>query len=935
MKPTTAILLTSSTLLTTLSAQQTYAINPDSVDDSTKQTWCTNQQTQCPLICTQTTPSHSADTQTNTCDPTTLTYACICANGLSPNISEYSQTLPYYICQEWTNQCVANCAAADNACASSCRDDHPCGALNPTRVNTSTVSSTMSKTSGASGGAGATTTGGDTVYTGFGGDSAAAASSTGGSGDDGDGAEASGNAAAGRSREMPAVFRTAALGVGQTFGALGVVGMLVGGVAARPSLFTANFVRAMIITASDLSSTQGTPSSRSLSRQAFSSSPSGRFQDYPTNAHWLSHRARLGDRSPLERNQRLSSLQTLTTGDLEGEHQETKRKRGGKKAHDARREKGKWPQPNLPFRTAEKEIASDAGAASTDKVKSSPLLRSSTPRRSHVKRAKEREARVKSLSLVGSDAFCPCRADFDAIVMIRVIANSSLRMVDHLLIKILGNLTGKVDSVIDDFPHHLFLTFKCGPYANRKSHSVKTSGSGDFGFHALAQKTFVHAVHATANPTEPDPSAPASDPSVPVTDPRGPRVLTEAGDGNMASVPSRLLGTSSVGGDIQPLTRASLASWSFHAIAFNTRVRLFSVTRLRKRGSVVSVRKVSLRILAYAGEAPWRTRSRFATRTATDQHLASVCRWTRRLNVPCHRYWKGCRRATRRVAILLDPLLGRHLAGPSVGRDRARYRATGRLSPIIVFECIICGVASACRPKHARGHLNPLVGVERPKSVAIHDIRPNCATVAPLPFERVRSCPTDPRSSPVPSDDSPSCTSEIHVTVIERIHAELVSVSLASVSAPSSLTRGFETQAKVHLGAHSIVREALSRWRGLMPPCDSQDGLREIGQATRWIRDAVDLESDKHAFRPLGDWRSDRGMRPGSRYHTSFGFRPLSPHSGIHSRCDSKTQFAFPVYERFIPHPTWQTSVSVVISASRQLLLACSRKRLLFRIVIR
>ncbi|KAI6827675.1 hypothetical protein KC365_g6542 [Hortaea werneckii] len=230
MKTTTAILLTTSTLLTTLSAQQNYAIDPDSVDDSTKQTWCTNQQTQCPLICTQTTPSHSADTQTNTCDPTSLTYACICANGLSPNISEYSQTLPYYICQEWTNQCVANCAQADNACASSCRDDHPCGALNPTRVNSSTVSSTMSKTSGGSGsgGADATTTGGDTVYTGFGGDSAAAASS---SADGGEGeAEASGNSAA-RGSGLPVVFRTAALGVGQTFGVLGVVGGLVGGVA--------------------------------------------------------------------------------------------------------------------------------------------------------------------------------------------------------------------------------------------------------------------------------------------------------------------------------------------------------------------------------------------------------------------------------------------------------------------------------------------------------------------------------------------------------------------------------------------------------------------------------------------------------------------------------------------------------------------------------
>ncbi|RMY52274.1 hypothetical protein D0865_05885 [Hortaea werneckii] len=228
MKTTTAILFTTSTLLTTLSAQQNYAIDPNSVDDSTKETWCTNQQTQCPLICTQTTPSHSADTQTNTCDPTSLTYACICANGQSPNISEYSQTLPYYICQEWTNQCVANCAQADNACASSCRDDHPCGALNPTRVNSSTVSSTMSKTSAGSGAADATTSGGDTVYTGFGGDSAAAASSSA----DGDGgeAEASGNSAA-RGSGMPVFFRTAALGVGQTFGVLGVVGGLVGGVA--------------------------------------------------------------------------------------------------------------------------------------------------------------------------------------------------------------------------------------------------------------------------------------------------------------------------------------------------------------------------------------------------------------------------------------------------------------------------------------------------------------------------------------------------------------------------------------------------------------------------------------------------------------------------------------------------------------------------------
>jgi hypothetical protein len=50
--------------------------------------------------------------------------------------------------------------------------------------------------------------------------------------------------------------------------------------------------------------------------------------------------------------------------------------------------------------------------------------------------------------------------------------------------------------------------------------------------------------------------------------------------------------------------RSSFASWSFQAIAFSRRIRLASLTRRRNRGSVVRVRKVSFRILAYAGEAP-------------------------------------------------------------------------------------------------------------------------------------------------------------------------------------------------------------------------------------------------------------------------------------------------------------------------------------------
>ena len=70
----------------------------------------------------------------NDCDPETLTYGCVCGNGLQPNVSEYSLTIPYFTCTEWGNQCVERCEG-DSACASSCRQDHPCGALNPTREN--------------------------------------------------------------------------------------------------------------------------------------------------------------------------------------------------------------------------------------------------------------------------------------------------------------------------------------------------------------------------------------------------------------------------------------------------------------------------------------------------------------------------------------------------------------------------------------------------------------------------------------------------------------------------------------------------------------------------------------------------------------------------------------------------------------------------------
>ena len=76
----------------------------------------------------------------------TLTYSCICSNGLQPNVSEYSQTIPFYICQQANEDCAGNCPSSDNACVDNCRTSNPCGAQDPERINATSSSSAASAT---------------------------------------------------------------------------------------------------------------------------------------------------------------------------------------------------------------------------------------------------------------------------------------------------------------------------------------------------------------------------------------------------------------------------------------------------------------------------------------------------------------------------------------------------------------------------------------------------------------------------------------------------------------------------------------------------------------------------------------------------------------------------------------------------------------------
>ncbi|CAK7224249.1 hypothetical protein SBRCBS47491_005484 [Sporothrix bragantina] len=188
------VLAVASALVSSVRAD--YYISPDSVSLSLRQYWCSSEISTCPIICAQTAPF---TTLTNTCDPQTLTYGCVCGNGLQPNVSEYSLTLPYFVCEEWGNQCVAACGA-DNSCSSDCRQNHPCGALDPKRVNTSSTASGAATATGSS-----TATASDTIYTGLGT----------GSGSSGSGSTTT-TSGAGRSIELT----RALMGAGLTLGGL-------------------------------------------------------------------------------------------------------------------------------------------------------------------------------------------------------------------------------------------------------------------------------------------------------------------------------------------------------------------------------------------------------------------------------------------------------------------------------------------------------------------------------------------------------------------------------------------------------------------------------------------------------------------------------------------------------------------------------------------
>ncbi|KAM0806664.1 hypothetical protein AB5N19_07001 [Seiridium cardinale] len=130
------VILASATIVS--AGSSTFTIDPSSVSLSQRATWCTSEINVCGDVCTA---------SQNSCDPSTLDYDCACSDGTTPDMNEYVNSLPYFICEQAYENCItdnAGNAAGQGNCTTSIKDK--CGTKNATDPTTSTTSRFQSVT---------------------------------------------------------------------------------------------------------------------------------------------------------------------------------------------------------------------------------------------------------------------------------------------------------------------------------------------------------------------------------------------------------------------------------------------------------------------------------------------------------------------------------------------------------------------------------------------------------------------------------------------------------------------------------------------------------------------------------------------------------------------------------------------------------------------
>ncbi|KAI8624678.1 hypothetical protein F5Y19DRAFT_307570 [Xylariaceae sp. FL1651] len=123
-----SIALVALSALTLVSAQSTsnstFTIDPTSVTDVDKSTWCGAQTDSCSTLC--------GTPLINNCDTTSLNFECECVGGNFPDMNKFMNTVPWFVCERLQDNCIVaneNNAAGQKNCTATYKSK--CGTESP------------------------------------------------------------------------------------------------------------------------------------------------------------------------------------------------------------------------------------------------------------------------------------------------------------------------------------------------------------------------------------------------------------------------------------------------------------------------------------------------------------------------------------------------------------------------------------------------------------------------------------------------------------------------------------------------------------------------------------------------------------------------------------------------------------------------------------
>lgn len=119
-------------------------IDPGTVEQKDRASWCQAQTNTCDLLCDDA-------TNDNSCTQSDLSWECTCSsNSSTPGLQYYTQTVPTFICEELYSQCIstnAGSASGQKECTKNIED--LCATQNPPAADSVSSSSTETATASA------------------------------------------------------------------------------------------------------------------------------------------------------------------------------------------------------------------------------------------------------------------------------------------------------------------------------------------------------------------------------------------------------------------------------------------------------------------------------------------------------------------------------------------------------------------------------------------------------------------------------------------------------------------------------------------------------------------------------------------------------------------------------------------------------------------